>query len=52
VAEALVNFADYVRQETLAVGLTAVPLPNPLLQQTISLGDQTLTLALRKAGTQ
>lgn len=52
VAEALANFAEYVRQETLAVRLTAVSLPTPLLQQTISLGDQTLTLALCKTGEQ
>jgi isoleucyl-tRNA synthetase len=49
VAAALTNFADYVQQETLAVGLTAVSLPTPLTQQTLSLGEQTITLALQKA---
>ncbi len=47
VAEALVNFAGYVQQETLAVRLTAVSLPAPLHQQTVQIGAQEVTLALR-----
>ena len=49
VAAALVNFADYVKQETLALALTAVPLPNATFQQTITVAGQEVTLALRKA---
>ncbi|MCB8984997.1 MAG: isoleucine--tRNA ligase [Ardenticatenaceae bacterium] len=48
VAAALENFADYVQQETLAVLLTAVPLANPVFQQTVNVGGQDVELALRK----
>ncbi len=49
VAEAFVKFADYIQQETLAVRLTAVPLADPLYQQTSEIGAQAVTLALRLA---
>jgi isoleucyl-tRNA synthetase len=48
VAAALVNFAGYVQQETLAVALTAVALSAPDYQQATQVGDQIVTLALRK----
>ncbi|MEZ4644009.1 MAG: class I tRNA ligase family protein [Chloroflexota bacterium] len=49
VAAALVNFAAYIKQETLAVQITAVSFSDALAQQTVSVGDQEITLALRKA---
>ena len=49
VALAMENFADYIRQETLAVSLTAVSLPNPLYQTSVDVGTETVKLALRKA---
>jgi isoleucyl-tRNA synthetase len=50
VAAALVAFAGYVQQETLAVALTAVPLPTPPdYQQTITVGEQDIVLSLRKS---
>ncbi len=49
VAAALSNFADYVQQETLTVNLQAGPMTNPLYTQTVAIGDQDVTLQLRKA---
>ncbi|MBK8984518.1 MAG: isoleucine--tRNA ligase [Chloroflexi bacterium] len=49
VAAALVNFAGYVQQETLALTVTAVSLPNPDYQQTIAIGVQEVVLSLRKS---
>ena len=49
VAAAMVTFAAYVQQETLALTVTAVPLPTPDFQQTITVGDQDILLSLRKA---
>ncbi|MCB8926336.1 MAG: hypothetical protein H6652_12005 [Ardenticatenaceae bacterium] len=49
VAAALTNFADYVQQETLTVNLQSGPMPDALYTQTVSIGDQDVTLQLRKA---
>jgi isoleucyl-tRNA synthetase len=49
VAAALSNFADYVQQETLTVNLQVGPMTNPLYTQTVTIGDQDVTLQLRKA---
>jgi isoleucyl-tRNA synthetase len=49
VAAALTNFAGYIQQETLAVSLVTGPLDKPAYQQTLSIGDQAVLLALRKA---
>jgi isoleucyl-tRNA synthetase len=49
VAAALSNFADYVQQETLTVNLQPGPMTNPLYTQTVAIGDQDVTLQLRKA---
>ncbi|MCB9422664.1 MAG: isoleucine--tRNA ligase [Ardenticatenaceae bacterium] len=49
VAAALVNFADYVKQETLTVNLAAGDLDGALYEETTTVGDETVTLALRKA---
>ncbi|MFQ5419573.1 MAG: DUF5915 domain-containing protein, partial [Anaerolineae bacterium] len=49
VAAALVSFADYVKQETLAVELTAVLPTNPLHTETVKVGDQSVTLGLTRA---
>jgi isoleucyl-tRNA synthetase len=49
VAAAMSNFADYVQQETLTVNLQVGPMTNPLYSQTVTIGDQDVTLQLRKA---
>ncbi|MEJ2749784.1 MAG: DUF5915 domain-containing protein, partial [Anaerolineae bacterium] len=49
VAAALANFADYVKQETLTLTLTDGNLGNTTYEETVSVGDQTVKLALRKA---
>jgi isoleucyl-tRNA synthetase len=49
VAAALANFADYIRQETLALTLNAADLQDPLVLLTVEIGDENVTLALRKA---
>ncbi len=49
VAAALTRFAEYVQQETLTVSLLAGSLPDVLYSQTITIGDQDVTLQLRKA---
>jgi isoleucyl-tRNA synthetase len=49
VAAAMSNFADYVQQETLTVNLQVGPMTNPLYTQTVTIGDQDVTLQLRKA---
>ncbi len=48
VAAALVNFGDYVKQETLAVKLTAVLPANPLHTETVNVGGQSVTLSLTR----
>ncbi len=48
VASALENFTDYVKQETLALKLSAGTLENSLFEQAARVGDQEVTLALRK----
>ncbi len=49
VATAMHNFADYVKQETLTLELTAVPLTDATYEQTIVVGGQEVNLSLRKA---
>ncbi len=49
VAAALVNFADYVKQETLTLTLTDGVLDNTTYEETVTVGDQTVKLVLRKA---
>ena len=49
VAEAFHDFADYISQETLTVSLTAGPLADALYETTVSVGNQDVKLALRKA---
>lgn len=49
VAAALTNFADFVQQETLTVHLQSGPMPDALYSQTVTIGDQDVTLQLRKA---
>ncbi len=49
VAAALVNFADYVKQETLTLMLTDGDLGDTTYEETVTVGDQPVTLALRKA---
>ncbi|MEZ4595317.1 MAG: DUF5915 domain-containing protein, partial [Chloroflexota bacterium] len=49
VAAALTNFAEFVQQETLTVTLQSGPLPDALYSQTVAIGDQDVTLQLRKA---
>ncbi|WP_420630715.1 isoleucine--tRNA ligase [Candidatus Leptofilum sp.] len=49
VAAALTNFAEYVQQETLTVNLQSGPMSDALYSQTVSIGDQDVTLELRKA---
>ncbi|MCP4423006.1 MAG: isoleucine--tRNA ligase [Chloroflexi bacterium] len=49
VATAMSNFADYVKQETLTVEMTAVPLSNAAYEQTVTVGGQEVALSLRKA---
>lgn len=49
VAAAFAGFADYIQQETLALSLEAGELADALFQQTVSVGDQPVVLALRKS---
>lgn len=49
VAEAMVNFADYVQGETLTAVLHPTPLANPQFSQTVKVGDVDVTLSLQKA---
>lgn len=49
VAEAFQNFGDYIQQETLADRLEAGDLQPALHQQVVSIGDQDVSLSLRKA---
>ncbi len=48
VATAVANFGDYIRQETLAAGLQTEPLEGADYTTAVSVGDETVTLALRK----
>ena len=48
VAAALTGFAEYLQQETLSVSLLAGPMADPLMSETVSIGDQDVTLHLRK----
>ncbi len=48
VAEAVTGFADYIRQETLAVRLTSGVLEAPDYRRQIEVGDGDVTLTLRK----
>ncbi|MCB0036941.1 MAG: class I tRNA ligase family protein, partial [Anaerolineales bacterium] len=47
-AEALSNFADYVKQETLAVSLMAGETGNGTHQETFNVGDNDVTVSLSK----
>ena len=49
VALALQNFADYVKQETLTLDLSAGVLADALFEQSLQIGEQEVTLTLRKA---
>jgi len=49
VAAALSGFADYVKQETLALSLTAGNMPDADYRETVSVGGRQVALALRKA---
>lgn len=49
VALALENFADYIKQETLTLVLAPGTLADALYRQNVQVGEQELTLALRKA---
>jgi isoleucyl-tRNA synthetase len=49
VAAALSSFADYIRQETLTTSLLTGSLPDALYSQSVSIGEQTIILKLRKA---
>jgi isoleucyl-tRNA synthetase len=49
VATALNSFADYIQQETLATSLQTGALDNALHSQSVTIGEQTITLQLRKA---
>jgi isoleucyl-tRNA synthetase len=49
VAAALTSFAEYVQQETLTVNLQSGSLIDARYTQTVSIGDQDVTLQLRKA---
>lgn len=48
VAAAMVNFAGFISGETLAVELTAGNLPRSDSRQDVAIGDETVTLTLRK----
>ncbi len=48
VAAAFTNFADYIKQETLADSLTAVSLSTPLYQTAVTIGGQSVNLSLQK----
>jgi isoleucyl-tRNA synthetase len=49
VAAAMNNFAGYIQQETLVVDLSAGTLANPLYSETVTIGDEEVTLALQKS---
>ncbi|MCP4418280.1 MAG: isoleucine--tRNA ligase, partial [Chloroflexi bacterium] len=49
VAAALSNFTDYIQQETLTVSLLTGSLPDSLHSQSVAIGEQQITLQLRKA---
>jgi isoleucyl-tRNA synthetase len=49
VAAALNNFGDYVKQETLTLSLTSGELSDSSYNETVKVGDQMVTLSLRKA---
>jgi len=49
VATAFSNFAGYIQAETLALSLTAGTLTNPTFMETAKVGDQEVTLSLRKS---
>jgi len=49
VATAFSNFAEYIQAETLALSLTAGTLTNPTFMETAKVGDQEVTLSLRKS---
>ena len=49
VAAALTSFADYIQQETLAVSLLSDSMDDARYTQAVSIGDQEITLQLRKA---
>jgi isoleucyl-tRNA synthetase len=49
VAAALNNFGDYVKQETLTLSLTDGELSDSSYEETVKVGDQMVTLSLRKA---
>jgi len=49
VAEALVNFGDYIQQETLATSLWPGEMENPDFEHTADIGDAEVHLAIRKA---
>jgi hypothetical protein len=48
VAAALVNFADFIRAETLATRLTPGALAGEGFRQQVAVGDAQVGLALRK----
>lgn len=48
VANAFANFGQYIQDETLADEITAVSFQSPFYQETVSIGDQDVTLALNK----
>jgi isoleucyl-tRNA synthetase len=49
VAEALVNFGDYIQQETLATSLWSGEMEQPDFEGTAVVGDGEVHLAIRKA---
>jgi isoleucyl-tRNA synthetase len=49
VAEALVTFADYIQQETLATGMWPGEMEKPDFEHTAVIGDGEVSLAIRKA---
>ena len=49
VAEALVNFGEYVQGETLTAVLHPTLLTNSLFSQTVKVGDADVMLSLQKA---
>ena len=48
VSAAFTNFASYIQDETLTVSLASGILENPAYMETVKVGDQNVTLALRK----
>ena len=49
-AAALVNFAPYIQDETLTLSLEPGELVDAEFRQTISVGDEPVTLSLKKVG--